>query len=52
MGQQGTPYIAEFNSDAGRASATIGPLTTGETGDDWIALSSDQCTFYYTTETT
>ena len=25
--------------------------TTGETGDDWIDLASDQCTFDYTTET-
>ncbi len=50
VGQQGTPYIAEFNS-SGQSIANIGPVTTGETGDDWIALSSDQCTFYYTTET-
>ncbi len=50
VGQQGTPYIAEFNS-SGQSVATFGPLTTGETGDDWIALSSDECTFYYTTET-
>src|ERR1700722_934366 len=50
VGQQGTPYIAEFNS-SGQTIGNFGPLTTGETGDDWIALSSDQCTFYYTTET-
>lgn len=50
VGQQGTPYIAEFNS-SGQSIGNYGPLTTGETGDDWIALSSDQCTFYYTTET-
>jgi len=50
VGQQGTPYIAEFNS-SGQNIGNFGPLTTGETGDDWIALSSDQCTFYYTTET-
>jgi len=50
VGQQGTPYIAEFNS-SGQSVANFGPLTTGETGDDWIALSSDECTFYYTTET-
>ena len=50
VGQQGTPYIAEFNS-SGQSIGNFGPLTTGETGDDWIALSSDQCTFYYTTET-
>ena len=50
VGQQGTPYIAEFNS-SGQSIANFGPVTTGETGDDWIALSSDECTFYYTTET-
>src|ERR1700722_1487770 len=50
VGQQGTPYIAEFNS-SGQSIGNFGPLTTGETGEDWIALSSDQCTFYYTTET-
>jgi hypothetical protein len=50
VGQQGTPYIAEFNS-SGQSIGNFGPLTTGETGDDWIALSSDECTFYYTTET-
>jgi hypothetical protein len=50
VGQQGIPYIAEF-SPSGQNIANFGPLTTGETGDDWIALSSDQCTFYYTTET-
>ena len=50
VGQQGTPSIAEFNS-SGQNIATIGPVQTGETGDDWIDLASDQCTFYYTTET-
>ena len=25
-------------------------MTTQETGDDWIDLASDECTFYYTTE--
>ena len=50
VGQQGTPYIAEFNP-SGQSIGNFGPLTTGETGDDWITLSSDQCTFYYTTET-
>ena len=50
VGQQGTPYIAEFNS-SGQSIGNFGPVTTGETGDDWIALSSDECTFYYTTET-
>ena len=50
VGQQNTPYIAEFNS-SGQNTANIGPVTTGETGDDWIDLASDQCTFYYTTET-
>ena len=49
VGQQGTPYIAEFNS-SGQRLPDIGPLETAETGDDWIDLSSDQCTFYYTTE--
>ncbi len=50
VGQQNTPYIAELNS-SGQTIANIGPVTTGETGDDWIDLASDQCTFYYTTET-
>ncbi len=50
VGQQNTPYIAELNS-SGQNTANIGPVTTGETGDDWIDLASDQCTFYYTTET-
>ena len=49
VGQQGTPYIAEFNS-AGVRQPDIGKLETGETGDDWIDLASDECTFYYTTE--
>ena len=51
VGQQATPYIAEFNP-SGQNTANFGPLTTGETGDDWIALNSDECTFYYTTEET
>ncbi len=50
VGQQNTPYIAELNS-SGQSIANIGPVQTGETGDDWIDLASDQCTFYYTTET-
>ena len=50
VGQQNTPYIAELNS-SGQTVANIGPVTTGETGDDWIDLASDQCTFDYTTET-
>ena len=50
VGQQNTPNIAEFNS-SGQSIGTIGPVQTGETGDDWIDLASDQCTFYYTTET-
>lgn len=50
VGQQGTPYIAEFTA-SGQRLADIGPVQTGESGDDWIDLSSDQCTFYYTTET-
>ncbi len=49
VGQQTTPYIAEFNS-SGLRQADIGPVQTELYGDDWIDLSSDQCTFYYTTE--
>jgi sugar lactone lactonase YvrE len=49
VGQQQTPYIAEFNS-SGQNVANFGPVTTQETGDDWIDLASDECTFYYTTE--
>ena len=49
VGQQRTPYIAEFNS-SGQNVANFGPVTTQESGDDWIDLASDECTFYYTTE--
>ncbi len=49
VGQQAVPYIAEFNS-SGQRLADIGPVATEETGDDWIDLASDECTFYYTTE--
>src|SRR5271169_4664400 len=51
VGQQATPYIAVFNS-AGQRQADIGPVTTEHQGVDWIDLSSDECTFYYTTEST
>ena len=37
---------------AGQRQADIGPVTTEHQGDDWIDLSSDECTFYYTTEST
>ena len=36
----------------GTRLADIGPLQTELYGDDWIDLSSDECTFYYTTEGT
>jgi hypothetical protein len=49
VGQQSTPYIAEFSSNGTRLP-DIGPLQTELYGDDWIDLSSDECTFYYTTE--
>ncbi len=51
VGQQSTPYIAEFAPDGTRL-ANIGPLATERLGDDWIDLASDECTFYYTTEGT
>ncbi len=51
VGQQTTPYVAEF-SPTGQRLADIGPLQTELYGDDWIDLSSDQCTLYYTTEGT
>ena len=51
VGQQTTPYIAEFAPDGTRLT-DIGPLQTELYGDDWIDLSSDECTFYYTTEGT
>ena len=51
VGQQTTPYVAEFSS-TGERLADIGPLQTELYGDDWIDLSSDQCTLYYTTEGT
>ena len=34
----------------GSSSSDIGPLATELSGDDWIALAPDECTFYYTTE--
>ena len=49
MGQQTTPYVAEF-SPTGQRLPDIGPLQTEVYGDDWIDLASDQCTLYYTTE--
>ena len=49
VGQQTTPYIAEF-SPSGQRLPDIGPLSTELYGDDWIDLSSDQCTLYYTSE--
>ena len=51
VGQQTTPYVAEF-SPSGQRLPDIGPLQTELYGDDWIDLSSDQCTLYYTTEGT
>lgn len=51
VGQQSTPYIAQFDA-SGHRLADIGPLATQRVGDDWIDLASDQCTFYYTTEGT
>ena len=51
VGQQTTPYIAEF-SKSGQLVENIGPVATELSGDDWIALGSDECTFYYTTEET
>jgi hypothetical protein len=51
VGQQTTPYIAEF-SKTGQLVQNIGPVATELSGDDWIALGSDECTFYYTTEET
>ena len=51
VGQQTTPYIAEFSS-TGQFVKDIGPLATELSGDDWIALAPDECTFYYTTEET
>ena len=49
VGQVRSPYIAEF-SPSGQRLPDIGPLQTELYGDDWIDLSSDQCTFYYTSE--
>ena len=49
VGQIRSPYIAEF-SPTGQRMPDIGPLKTELFGVDWIDLSSDQCTFYYTTE--
>ncbi len=51
VGQQTTPYIAEFAPDGTRL-ADIGPLQTELYGDDWLDLSSDECTFLYTSEGT
>jgi hypothetical protein len=49
VGQQLTPYIAEFAPD-GTQIGNYGPLPTELYGVDWLDLSSDQCTIYYTTE--
>jgi hypothetical protein len=49
VGQQTTPYIAVF-SPTGQRMKDIGPLSTELFGNDWIDLSADQCTFYYTSE--
>lgn len=49
VGQVRSNYIAEF-SPTGQRMSDIGPLKTQLYGDDWIDLSSDQCTFYYTSE--
>ncbi len=49
VGQVRSPYIAEF-SPTGQRMPDIGPLKTELFGADWIDLSSDQCTFYYTSE--
>ncbi len=51
VGQVRSPYIAEF-SPTGQRMPDIGPLKTELFGADWIDLSSDQCTFYYTSERT
>ena len=52
VGQQLTPYIAEFGPDGTRLP-DIGPVTHDfSPGVDSIDLSSDQCTIYYTTEGT
>ena len=51
VGQQSVPYIAEF-SPSGQRLADIGPVDTELYGTDWVDLSSDQCTLYYTTEGT
>ncbi len=51
VGQQSVPYIAEFSA-SGQRLADIGPVSTELYGTDWVDLSSDQCTLYYTTEGT
>ena len=51
MGQQIDALHREF-SPTGQRLRDIGPLKTELFGDDWIDLSSDQCTFYYTSEGT
>ena len=52
VGQQTTPYIAEFIQDGPVSSRTSGPFDDRAHGDDWIDLAPDECTFYYTTEGT
>ena len=52
VGQQLTPYIAEFAPDGSRLP-DIGPVAHDYSpGVDSIDLSSDQCTIYYTSEGT
>ncbi len=43
---------SQSSHPTGHDSPTSDPLQTELYGDDWIDLSSDQCTFYYTTEGT
>jgi hypothetical protein len=49
VGQLRSHFIAEFAPN-GQRQTDIGPLKTQLFGNDWIDLSSDQCTFYYTSE--
>ena len=50
-GAAGHALTSRSSRRAGSVCPTSDRYRPGSSGDDWIDLSSDQCTFYYTTET-
>ena len=51
-GPAGARPTSPSSHPSGQTSARHRPGADRATGDDWIDLSSDECTFYYTTEST